>query len=219
MKDKGSIDTAYSSDPWWYDLRGFFILTFSYRSTLPSQVGLFSRNIRENHLEAAIGSGTLFDLILKWRAFTRAPRARIVGFDYAERMLNGARSRFGKNPQVQLVREDAAALSFEGETFDSANIANSIHTFPEIEPSLREIYRVLRRGGTLAGNCLLYPRGQGLMDRLATSINNWGMKKGILHRPYYADEIRHILRSTGFRISWERIKGNSYDFVAEKPEL
>ncbi|MGN2393366.1 class I SAM-dependent methyltransferase, partial [Pelomicrobium sp. G1] len=27
------IAQAYSSPPWWYDVRGFFILTFAYRST------------------------------------------------------------------------------------------------------------------------------------------------------------------------------------------
>ena len=102
-------------------------------------------------------------------------------------------------------------------TFDSANIANSIHTFPEIEPSIREIFRVLRKGGTLAGNCLIYPRGNGIMDRFATRINNWGMKKGILHRPYEIQEIRKMLTDAGFKISSDEIKGNSFDFIAEKP--
>ena len=75
------IEAAYSSEPWWYDIRGFFILTFSYRSTLWNQIALFSKNIGENHLEVAIGSGTLFDIILKWRKLLAKPKSQITAVD------------------------------------------------------------------------------------------------------------------------------------------
>ena len=107
------IDEAYSSDPWWYDLRGFLILTFAYRTTLPAQIKFFAEHMGANHLEAAIGTGTLFEMILKWRSWKKMEKIKIVGFDYAERMLAGARKRFKNENQLSLLRADAAKLPLE----------------------------------------------------------------------------------------------------------
>ena len=43
-KTREQIAAAYRSDPWWYDVRGFFILTFAYNSTLPGQMRFFGAN-------------------------------------------------------------------------------------------------------------------------------------------------------------------------------
>ncbi|MGZ5279793.1 MAG: class I SAM-dependent methyltransferase, partial [Pseudobdellovibrionaceae bacterium] len=104
------IDEAYSSDPWWYDLRGFLILTFAYRTTLPAQIELFAEHMGSLHLEAAIGTGTLFEMILKWRNWKKLEKVNILGFDYAERMLAGARKRFKHETNMNLLRADAAEL-------------------------------------------------------------------------------------------------------------
>ncbi len=47
------IEKAYDSPPLWYDIRGFFVLTFAYRSTLWAQIALFGNNIGPRHLEGA----------------------------------------------------------------------------------------------------------------------------------------------------------------------
>jgi hypothetical protein len=36
VKSVEEINEAYSSDSWWYDLRGLFILTFAYRTNIIS---------------------------------------------------------------------------------------------------------------------------------------------------------------------------------------
>lgn len=210
------IDQAYSSDPWWYDLRGFLILSFAYRTTLPSQIRLFANHIGEKHLEGAIGTGTLFEMILKWRKWKNQPQVKIVGFDYAERMLAGARKRFKKEKQLQLLRADAAALPLPNNYFDTAAIANAIHCLPDVHGSFQELNRVLKMGGLLTGNCLLEPRGTGFLDTIARRINTWGIKKGILHRPYHAEEVITLLTSTGFEIVEQEITGNCLNFVAKK---
>ncbi len=210
------IDKAYSSEPWWYDLRGFLILTFAYRNSLPAQIRHFGNNIRAEHLEAAIGSGTLFEIILKWRKWKGLPDVNVTAFDYAEKMLNGARIRFAKINNISLHRADAARMPWEANSFDSVNVANSIHSFPEIEKSIKEIYRVLKSEGTFAGNCLLYPIGGGVLNSIANKINAWGIKKGILHRPYLQDEIKSYLINSGFNIIYEKRIGNSYDFIVRK---
>ncbi len=210
------IDVAYSSDPWWYDLRGFLILTFAYRTTLPSQIKLFAKNIGPEHLEAAIGTGTLLNIILKWRKIVGAPKVNILGFDYAERMLAGARKTFKNQPQLKLLRADAVALPLDDSSFDTAAIANAIHCLPDVTGSIKELYRVIKPGGLLTGNCLLEPKGNGFLDKIAKKINIWGMKKGILNRTYSAMEVINLLESSGFEIQIQEIKGNCLNFVAKK---
>lgn len=216
--DLEKIARAYDSEPWWYDLRGFFILTFAYRSSLGAQLRLFGRNIGPQHLECAIGSGTLLDLVLKWRRWKKlAGNDRIVGFDYAESMLAGAVRRFRENPAIDLHLADVGALQFPDETFDTANIANAVHCFPDLDAGLREVHRVLKPGGTLAANVLLFPRGPGPLRWIAQRINDWGMRKGILYTPYAADDIRDRIARAGFQIVQERISGNTLNAVLRKP--
>lgn len=210
------LNQAYDSEPWWYDLRGFLILTFAYRSTLGRQLRLFGKNMGQDHLEVAIGSGSLFELFLKWRRWKKLPNPQAVGVDYAERMLAGAYARLGDNDKVQLQRADVGDLPFESNRFDTINGANCVHCFSEIDKALKEIHRVLQPGGKFAGNCLLYPKTKGLLGWVAQKINQWGSQKGILHRPYGQTEFRNLLVKHGFKIHWEETRGNCYDFIASK---
>lgn len=213
------IDQAYSSEPWWYDLRGFLILTFAYRSTLPKQIRLFSNNMGLKHLEVAIGTGTLFDLILKWRKLVGAHKSEVVGFDYAQRMLAGAQCRFKNEKNLTLELGDVTHLKYESNTFDTANIANAIHCFPDVMSGLKETHRVLKPNGTLAGNVLLFPKGKSLLDRLANKINQWGIQKGILYTPYTQLSIQHMLIDAGFEFVFEEVSGNCYNFVVRKKTI
>ena len=111
-KSREEIAQAYSSEPWWYDVRGFLILTFAYRSTLWNQLRFFGPNIGERHLEVAIGTGTLFELVLGWRRRKRLPVTQVTGVDYAESMLAGAMHRFRKHPEIELLHADVAAMDF-----------------------------------------------------------------------------------------------------------
>lgn len=212
--DLAKIATAYSSPPWWYDMRGFFILTFAYQSTLWSQVLFFERNIRDKHMEVAMGTGTLFKMILWYRSLRRKDMPAITGMDYSESMLAGARKRFAAYKNVEIRQQDVTQLTASDGAFQSVNIANSLHCFVDVDAALREVHRVLAPGGSLAVNVLLYPRGRGLLSKIAEAINNWGIKKGILVTPYEKEVAKNKIIAAGFEIREESVSGNCYSVLA-----
>ncbi|WP_119352615.1 class I SAM-dependent methyltransferase [Azohydromonas sediminis] len=216
-KSRDDIARAYRSEPWWYDVRGFFILTFAYNSTLPAQLAFFGPNFGPRHLEVACGTGTLLELFLKWRRWKKLPAVEIVGVDYAESMLAGAIDRFRGQPGMTFLHADVAEMPLADASFDTANVANAVHCFPDVDAGLRGILRVLKPGGTMAANVLLYPRGAWPLRAIAGRINRWGMKKGILYTPYEQADIRRRIVEAGFEIVSERIAGNCYDVLARRP--
>jgi ubiquinone/menaquinone biosynthesis C-methylase UbiE len=216
-KSRDEIAAAYDSPPWWYDLRGFGILTFAYNSTLWHQLRFFSGNFGSRHLEVAVGTGTLLELVLRWRRWRGLPTVHVVGIDYAEPMLEGARSRFEGQPDIELRHADAARLPFAEATFDTINVANAIHCFPDVQGALRDMFRVLRPGGAIALNVLLYPRGPWPLRQIASRLNEWGIRKGILVTPYRREDIRQRIVDAGFEVTAEAVSGNCYDVVARKP--
>lgn len=216
-KSRDDIAQAYRSEPWWYDVRGFFILTFAYNSTLPAQLAFFGPNFGPRHLEVACGTGTLLELFLKWRRWKKLPAVEIVGVDYAESMLAGAIHRFRGQRGMTFLHADVAEMPLDDASFDTANVANAIHCFPDVDAGLRGILRVLKPGGTMAANVLLYPRGVWPLRVIAERINLWGMKKGILYTPYEQADIRRRIVEAGFEIVSERVAGNCYDVLARRP--
>lgn len=217
VKTREEIAAAYDSPPWWYDLRGFLILTFAYNSTLTHQLRFFGPHFGPRHLELACGSGTLLDLLLRWRHWKGLPTSRIAAVDYAEPMLVGARRRFANRPDVEVRHGDAAALPYADASFDTINIANAIHCLPDVDGALREAFRVLAPGGTLAANALLYPRGIWPFRQIAERLDAWGMRKGILYSPFHLDQVRDHVAKAGFELEREGVSGNCYDVVARKP--
>lgn len=216
-KNRDEIAEAYSSPPWWYDIRGFFILTFAYNSTIGTQLRFFGPNFGHDHIEIACGTGTLLEMILNWRRRKKLPEVNVVGIDYAPSMLAGAVRRFAKDPHVKVQHADAAQLPFADNTFDTANIANSIHCFPTIDGALLDIHRVLKPGGTLAANVLLYPTGFPPLRWAAQKINDWGIRKGILYSPFEQRDIREKMLAAGYEIAHDFKSGNTWNVVAKKP--
>ncbi|MBY0413765.1 MAG: class I SAM-dependent methyltransferase [Bdellovibrionales bacterium] len=207
---------AYSSPAWWYDIRGFFILTFAYRDTLWSQANFFAQNISSLHMEAAIGTGSLSAMMLIYKnLFLRRGDYKFIGIDYAPEMLAGAVKKLrGKNVEISL--GDLTKLLYPNDHFKSVNLANSFHAIKDIDKALKEIHRVLINGGTFRINVLLEPKTNGLLDKISKRINIWGQQKGILYRAYTEDETVQMLKKSGFDVFSSKAKGNALYVICAK---
>jgi len=209
---------AYRDPSWWYDLRGLLILMGTYQVMLWTHLRFFARNLGRRHLEAAVGSGTFLGLTLLTRFLSRESRpAEIVGIDYAERMLAGARRLFGHTRGIRLVQADLSKIDAPDAHFDSVNIAHSFHAFPEPDKVLAELHRVMKPGAALRVDVLLDPRGGSLRRWLATRVNDFCFRKGILARTCDEQATRAQLVANRFEVVDGYVLGNTLHVVARKP--
>jgi demethylmenaquinone methyltransferase/2-methoxy-6-polyprenyl-1,4-benzoquinol methylase len=101
-------------------------------------------------LDAACGTG---DLALADR---RAGAGAVVGLDFSEQMLARARK---KGPELEWVQGDLLKMPFADASFDAATVGFGIRNVDDLDLALRELRRVLRRGGRLAILEITRPRG------------------------------------------------------------
>jgi ubiquinone/menaquinone biosynthesis C-methylase UbiE len=209
---------AYSDPAWLYDIRGFFILTFAYHDTLWRQIQFFNKNMGTIHAEFAVGTGTLLSIMLQIRKWQKLsfPSSIIIS-DYVPSMLAAAQQRFANNPRITSRVANLEQLPYPDAYFDSINIPNSLHCIRNMKKALSEVYRVLKPEGTFAANTLLDPRSSGLLDSIAKRINTWGMKKGILYKPYSVTEVHQLLEEAGFKIEESIVHGNALYTLVKRP--
>jgi demethylmenaquinone methyltransferase/2-methoxy-6-polyprenyl-1,4-benzoquinol methylase len=94
-------------------------------------------------LDVATGTG------LVARALVRAHGCRVVGVDQSPEMLAEARRRVNGN--VELVEASADALPFGDGEFDALTFTYLLRYVDDPAAILRELARVVRPGGTIAG--------------------------------------------------------------------
>jgi demethylmenaquinone methyltransferase / 2-methoxy-6-polyprenyl-1,4-benzoquinol methylase len=90
---------------------------------------------------------------------TKGMDGRIIVYDMNRAMMEVGRRKAvnaGAGDRILFVEGDAEHLSFTDETFDVAMVAFGIRNLVHPEEGFREMYRVLKRGGTLI--CLEFSR-------------------------------------------------------------
>lgn len=186
--------------PTWYDIRGLFILWFSYRTSLIKQVLFFRENIKNWHIEYAAGSGMFY-----WLCSLFKNNPHIVLMTEMPNKTYSLRRKF-KNPLVNIRHfEHRDKIDwFYSNVFNSCNIANAYHCFKDPKNELRIINKLLKPNGTLKLNVLLHPKDGSFADR----INKWGRRIGILEKPYYFLDVENTLWSCGFKIKSVSKDGN-----------
>jgi ubiquinone/menaquinone biosynthesis C-methylase UbiE len=138
----------------------------------------------EHALEIGFGHGaTLRD------AATRAPGARLSGFDVAvdaERVAARRCRALVDAGRVELRSGDAATLPWGEGTFDAVYSVHTIYFWADPAAQLAEVRRVLRRGGRFVLG--MRERSDAVLSRFPASV----------YRFYSPDEVVEMLRSTGF---------------------
>ena len=99
-------------------------------------------------LEVPVGTG-----ILTMPVYQTMPEADITCLDYSPDMMRQARKKADRLhlKNVTFRQGDVGALSYADDTFDIVLSLNGFHAFPDKEAAYREVFRVLRPGGTFCG--------------------------------------------------------------------
>lgn len=112
------------------------------------------------------------------------PSGVVLGADLTPAMLEAA-VRAGRGADGQLLLADVAALPLRSESLDAVFAAGLIAHLPHPATNLRELARVVRRGGTLA---LFHPTGRAaLAARQGRRITPGDLRAEPNLRPLLAD--------------------------------
>ncbi len=104
-------------------------------------------------LDVACGSGKLTAELAR----IAGDGGRVVGLDFSPRMLEIARR---DHPGIEFTEGDALSLPYADGTFDAATIAFGLRNLSDPVRGLREMLRVLKRGGrTVVLEFVRPPRG------------------------------------------------------------
>ena len=99
-------------------------------------------------LEVPVGTG-----ILTMPVYQTMPEADITCLDYSPDMMGQAQEKVKRLhlKNVTFRQGDVGALPYADDTFDIVLSLNGFHAFPDKEAAYREVFRVLRPGGTFCG--------------------------------------------------------------------
>ncbi|MCX2719217.1 bifunctional demethylmenaquinone methyltransferase/2-methoxy-6-polyprenyl-1,4-benzoquinol methylase UbiE [Lentiprolixibacter aurantiacus] len=109
-------------------------------------VGILTEKKPKRILDIATGTG---DLAI---ALKETGAEKIVGLDISPGMLEIGKKKVkdqSLDDRIEMVIGDSEALDFQDATFDAATVAFGVRNFEDLGKGLKEIYRVLKPGGTL----------------------------------------------------------------------
>ena len=127
-------------------------------------------------LEVPVGTG-----ILTMPVYQTMPEADITCLDYSADMMGQAQEKAEhlRLKNVAFRQGDVGALPYADDTFDIVLSLNGFHAFPDKETAYREVFRVLKPGGTFCG--CFYVRGEH--KRTDWFVRHVYEKAGFSHRP------------------------------------
>ena len=125
-------------------------------------------------LDIATGTGDM-----AWELADRPSVSRVVGLDFAPRMLARAKAKtrrhVGEAPRVHWVRGDALSLPFSDGRFRSITCGFGLRNFSDLEAGLREMARVLAPGGRVVILDIVPVMGNDGLSRLF----QWYFKRAV----------------------------------------
>jgi SAM-dependent methyltransferase len=140
----------------------------------------------------------------------------VAGIDFSQTMVSVAKQRNAaavRSGRVDLRYGDVVQIPFANATFNKAYSIHSIYFWQQPLPALREIYRVLKVGGTLILT---------ILPKEKWNINNPEMVVGTPEcTPYSAKDLETLLQQAGFNqvrveADPENKSNSNYSVVATK---
>ena len=128
-------------------------------------------------LEVPVGTG-----ILTMPLYKTLQNADITCLDYSEDMMRQAEDRAKRLhlKNISFQQGDVGALPYEDNSFDIVLSLNGFHAFPDKEAAYREVFRVLKPGGTFCG--CFYIKGEN--KRTDWFVHHAYEKSGFFTPPY-----------------------------------
>jgi len=151
----------------------------------------------ERALDSGTGSGAL--------AFALAPHVReVVGVDLVPELLEQARKRADRFPNVTFLEGDATKLPLDYGSFDLTGTLRTLHHIARPELAVAELVRVTRPRGRVLVVDQIAP-----VDPLAAAeLNRFERARDSSHARALADiDLRHLFESNGLvliRVEYER---------------
>jgi ubiquinone/menaquinone biosynthesis C-methylase UbiE len=151
----------------------------------------------ERALDSGTGSGAL--------AFALAPHVReVVGVDLVPELLEQARKRAERFPNVTFLEGDATKLPLDYATFDLTGTLRTLHHIGRPELAVAELVRVTRTGGRV----LVVDQIAPLDPLAAAELNRFERARDPSHTRALADvDLRGLFESNGLvllRAEYER---------------
>ena len=135
---------------------------------------------------------------------------RVTAVDLTQEMLTAA-EKFVKgngNQNVEFIKRDAENLPFSNDTFDVVTCRIAPHHFPNINEFIKEVFRVLKKGGQFLLDDNVVPEDDQY-DQFYNKVEKW---RDYSHfRAWKKSEWICMLEFTGFEIDeWHRFEKTFY---------
>ena len=181
---------------------------------------IFGKDLRRNLariLEKEHVAGDAVEFGCGTGYFTRViarKATHVTATDASPEMLRVARERLHGINNISFQVENVESTSLPSEEFDTALMANMLHTLDDPQKALKECYRILKKGGTLL--VINYTEdGMGRVERTLIFFRfalNFGIPpKG--NWPITSERLRSWIGSAGFEIErMEMVEGKLNTF-------
>lgn len=170
-------------------------------------VSEYLKNIDYNKLlDIGSGTGYLINMLKKYKA-----TAEFYGLDLSEEMINISKSKNIKD--AEFILGSANKLPFNDNTFDIVTCIQSFHHYPYPDEAMKEVYRVLKKGGIY----ILSDTGVGgIAAWMDNNILFKIMKSGDCRTENKEGISKRMLKNGFDVIDKKQIKGFIYSVVGKK---
>ncbi|KLI36629.1 methyltransferase type 11 [Brachyspira hyodysenteriae] len=170
-------------------------------------VSEYLKNIDYNKLlDIGSGTGYLINMLKKYKA-----SAEFYGLDLSEEMINISKSKNIKD--AEFILGSANKLPFNDNTFDIVTCIQSFHHYPYPDEAMKEVYRVLKKGGIY----ILSDTGVGgIAAWIDNNILFKIMKSGDCRTENKEGISKRMLKNGFDVIDKKQIKGFIYSVVGKK---